>query len=53
MSLGKLSTNNLLNFVYLMYLVIDLSLGEYENSVDLLIKLVNEQSQNDLPLISK
>lgn len=34
---------NLVNF---MYSVIELSLGEYGNSTDLLIKHVNEQNQN-------
>lgn len=35
---------NVFNFVDLIYSVIELSLGEYGNSVDVMIKLVEEQN---------
>lgn len=35
-----------------MYLVIELSLGEYGNPVNMLIERVNEQNQNDFSIIS-
>lgn len=34
-----------------MYSVIELSLGEYENSINLLVKLVEEQNQNNQLLV--
>lgn len=51
--LKNMKYKNVLNFVDLMYSVIELSLGEYENSVDMLIKLVEEQNQNDQLIIGK
>lgn len=42
---------NVFNFVNLMYSVIELSLGEYGNSVDAMIKLVKEQNQSHQRII--
>lgn len=44
---------NLFKFVYLIYSVIELSLGEYGNSIDTLIKLVEEQNLNDQYIIGR
>lgn len=44
---------NLFKCVSLIYPVIELSLGEYGNSIDLFIKLVEEQDQNDQYIIGR
>lgn len=45
--LKNVKYKDVFNFIDLMYSVIELSLGEYGNSVDMMIKLVEEQNQND------
>lgn len=45
--------NLLKKFVYLIYSVIELSVGDYGNPIDSLIKLIEEQNQNDQYIIGK
>lgn len=44
---------NVIKFIDLIYSVIELSSGEYGNSIDTLIKLVEEQNQNDQHIVSE
>lgn len=44
---------NLLKFIYLIYSVIELSVGDYGNPIDTFVKLVEEQNQNDQYIIGK
>lgn len=53
MLIQKKEFKNIFIFINLMHSVIELSLGEYGNSINPLIKLVDEQNQNDRLIVGK